>query len=113
MAADTPGDRKRHFVRRIVDAERADEPAVFETDGVTVVYDDRTVELELTPDQRARLESLLSEYRVFKLQQPETRKAADGVVYVSAVTDAKHAADFLEAVFREVYGRPRGYEIGR
>jgi len=67
--------------------------------------------LELTSAERDRLETLLDAYRVFKIKQPETRKADDGIVYLSAVTDAKHAADFIEALFREVYGNDADYEL--
>ena len=30
---------------------------------------------------------------------------------VSAVTDPKHAADFVEALFRTVYGADEGYDL--
>lgn len=111
MTADTPGDRKRSFVRRIVESRRADESVVFEAEDAVIEYDDRTLRLELESDERDRLEELLGAYHVFKIKQPETRKAADGVVYLSAVTDAKHAADFLEAIFRDVYGLSESYEL--
>lgn len=111
MAADSPGDRKRLFVRRIVEARRSDEPVVFEADGAAIEYDDRRLRLEVAPDERARLGELLGAYHVFKLRQPDTRKADDGVVYLSAVTDAKHAADFLEALFRDVYGFGEDYDL--
>lgn len=76
-----------------------------------VEFDDRTLRLLVDDAQLARLEELLDEYRVFKIQQPATRKAARGVVHLSAVTDAKHTADFLESLFREVYGARDGYEL--
>jgi hypothetical protein len=111
MAADSPGGRKRSFVQRIVEARRTGAPVVFAADGVTIEYEDRTLRLELTPGERDRLEDLLEAYHVFKIEQPETRKADEGVVYLSAVTDAKHAADFLEALFREVYTLEEGYQL--
>jgi hypothetical protein len=113
VTADTPGDRKRSFVRRIVEARRTEEAVVFETEAgdAAVAYDDRSLRLELTAEERDRLEELLGSYRVFKIRQPETRKADDGVVHLSAVTDAKRAADFLEALFREVYGLDEKYEL--
>ena len=111
MAADSPGDRKRSFVRRIVASRQAEESVRFETDDAAIEYDDRRLRLELTPKERDRLEELLESYHVFKIKQPETTKADSGVVYLSAVTDAKHAADFLEALFREVYGFDKGYEL--
>ena len=111
MAADTPEDRKRSLVRRIVEARRADEPVAFEAEGVTIGYDDRIIRLEVGSAERELLGELLGAYHVFKIKQPETRKADDGVVYLSAVTDAKHAADFLESLFSDVYGLDRGYEL--
>ena len=111
MTARTSDDRRRLLVSRIVSARRATEPARFESDGVAIEYDDRVLRLELTPSQREQLETLLGSYHVFKIKQPETRKADDGVVYVSAVTDAKHAADFIEALFRELYGFGEEYEL--
>jgi hypothetical protein len=111
MAADTPGGRKRSFVRRIVESRRAGESVVFEAGGATIGYEDRTLRVELTSDERDRLEELLEAYHVFKIKQPETRKADGSIVYLSAVTDAKHAADFVEALFRDVYGLSEAYEL--
>ncbi|MFO7927273.1 MAG: hypothetical protein ACQET5_10130 [Halobacteriota archaeon] len=111
MAADTAEDRRKLLVRRLVESRRIGEPAVFEAGDVEIEYDDRMIRLQLIPDERERLDVLLGAYHVFKLKQPETRKADDGVVYLSAVTDAKHAADFIESLFREVYGFGEGYEL--
>ncbi|TKR26066.1 hypothetical protein [Natronomonas salsuginis] len=103
MAADTVEGRRTLLVTGILDARREGQPVTFEAEGVELEYDDRTIRLELDAEQRDRLDALLSTYHVFKIKQPETRRAADGVVYLSAVTDAKHAADFVDAAFREVY----------
>lgn len=111
MPAATPGRRRKLLVGRLLESRRDGEPAVFEADGVELEYDDRAIRLELTPDERDRLDALLGAYHVFKLKQPETRKADGGVVYLSAVTDAKHAADFIDSLFRDVYGLGEGYEL--
>lgn len=111
MAADSPGQRRQLLVRRIVESRRRDEATVFRAGDASVEYDDRVLRLDVDPAERDRLDSLLSAYHVFKIKQPETRKAAEGVCHLSAVTDAKHAADFLEALFREVYGCGEGYEL--
>ena len=116
---DDPEGRRRAMVAAIVAARRDDEPVTFAadladgaaTDRPRVVYEDRSLRLELDEGRRERLEDLLSEYRVFKVEQPATRKAEPGIVYLSAVTDPKHAADFLEALFRTVYGADEGYEL--
>ncbi len=107
-SATTPSDRRTLLVRRIV----ADSGFEIDAAGTTVEYDERTIRLEVDDEQRQRLEALLAEYAVFKIQQPETRKAPGGVVYLSAVTDPKYAADFLDSLFRSVYGADEGYELG-
>ncbi len=111
MPAETPDDRKRSFVRHVVESRRTDEPVGFEAEGVAIEYDDRRIRLTVEAAERERLEALLEAYHVFKIKQPETRKADDGVVYLSAVTDAKHAADFLEALFSDVYRLGNDYEL--
>jgi len=111
MGADTPGERRRLLVGQITEARRSGGAVRFEAGPRTVRYDDRRLRLELDSGERAALESLCEEYRVFKIEQPATRKAEAGVVYLSAVTDAKHAADFVESLFREVYGLGEGYEL--
>ncbi len=77
----------------------------------TLRYADRVLELFVEDDERDALDELLSEYPVFKLEQPETRKARDGTVYVSAVADPKHLADFVEDCCRRVYGLPEAYPL--
>ena len=116
---DDPESRRRAMVSAVVSARRDDESVTFESrpggadqrDPPRVVYEDRSLRLEVDDAGRERLEALLSEYRVFKVAQPETRKADPGVVHLSAVTDPKHAADFVEALFREVHGAPADYEL--
>lgn len=125
--ADEPAERRNALVRAIVAHRRGGggdgageegfgagddaDSLVLEGAGRTVTYADRSLRLEVDPAERERLEALCAEYRVFKVAQPETRKAPDGVVYLSAVTDAKHAADFVEAMFREVFEAKRDYEL--
>ena len=81
------------------------------SDHGRAAYADRLVRLDLSPDERERLDDLLGRFHVFKVKQPETRKASEGVVYVSAKADPKHAADFLEGVFRVVFDAPEDYEL--
>lgn len=95
----------------VADADVGDDELVLEGAGRSVAYADRSLRLAVDDAERDRLEALCGEYRVFKVAQPATRRAPDGVVYLSAVTDAKHLADFLEAVFREVYGADADYEL--
>lgn len=90
---------------------RAGEGVIVESDRARVEYADRRVRLELDAAGRERLDGLLGSFPAFKIKQPDTRKAEDGVVYVSAVADPKRVADFLEGVFREVVGEPEAYEL--
>ena len=108
---ETPASRRRTLVSAVVEARGADEAVTFLAGDDAVVYEDRTLRLEVGGDERRRLEALLEEYHVFKIEEPATRKAEEGVVYLSAVTDPKHAADFVEALFRQVYGADEDYEL--
>ena len=110
-AATTPSDRRALLVEVIVAIRDSGGAVEIEGAGETVVYEDRTIRLELDDDEASELDTLLGEYPVFKRKQPETRKAPENTVYLSAVTDPKHAADFLERLFRDVYGAPEGYEL--
>ena len=76
-----------------------------------VEFTDRLLRLELDGEARERLDDLLGSFPVFKLKQPETRKADAGVVYLSAIADPKHAAEFVDAAFREAYALGDGYEL--
>jgi len=107
----TPDDRRQAVVSAIATARRADERVEFVADdtGDRMVFEDRRLRVEVA--DRDRLEALLEEYGVFKVRQPATRKADAGVVYLSAVTDPKHAADFVESLFREVYEAPTDYRL--
>lgn len=111
MAADTPGDRTQLLVRRIVESRQEDDPIRFEAEDVAVEYEDSTLRIETDRADRDALNSLLEEYRVCKIKQPETRKAVGNVVYLSMVTDAKHTADCIEALFRQVYAFGEEYEL--
>ncbi|MWG35168.1 hypothetical protein [Halomarina oriensis] len=113
--ATTPHDRLVLFVRTVT-AQRTgtsdgDEGVGFATSAGRLRYDDRTVVLDCSSDERERLDALLAEYPVFKVKQPETRKAPEGTVVLSAIADAKHLGDFLESVFREVFGASEDYEL--
>jgi hypothetical protein len=114
--ADEAGDRLALAVDAVTaHRERGSEGAVFEgVDGdrtVRVEYADRLFTLTVSAEERGALDDHLGAFPVFKLKQPETRKAPEGTVHVSAIADAKHAADFLEGTFRSVYDLPADYEL--
>lgn len=102
--ASTPAER-RALVAEAVTAhrKRGSEAAVFMSEEDRIRYADRVVRFDVIDDERDRLDALLGEFPVFKIKQPDTRKAEQGVVYVSAIADAKHVADFIEAAFRDVF----------
>jgi hypothetical protein len=104
-------ERRRELVGAIVAARKKDESVVFEAADARVTYENRTLLLSVTDAERERLDALLEEYHVFKIEQPATRKAESGTVYLSAVTDAKHAADFVDSLFSEVYDADEGYDL--
>ena len=109
--ADTPEERMSLLVEQVANHRSAGGEVALASERGRVVYGDRLLRLDLTDDERDRLDDLLGRFHVFKVKDPETRKASDGVVYVSAKADPKHAADFIEGVFRLVFGEPEGYEL--
>lgn len=106
-------ERLTLFVREVARSRSADEPVTFRAgpDGPRVTFTDRLVRFDLDAAAREELTGLLGEFPVFKLKQPETRKADEGTVYVSAVADAKRVADFLDAAFRGPLGQAEEYEV--
>ncbi|MEF8840201.1 MAG: hypothetical protein V5A62_01055 [Haloarculaceae archaeon] len=116
--ADEAGDRLALAVDAVTTHRaRGSEGAVFEAIDdererrVRAEYADRLFTLTVSADERDALSEHLGSFPVFKIKQPETRKAPEGTVHVSAIADAKHAADFLEGAFRTVYGLPADYEL--
>ena len=113
--ATTPTDRRKRVVRAVMAHRKDGDPVTFRADDppedARVTYDDRLLELAVSAAERDRLDAFLAEYPVFKVKQPETRKAPEGTVFVSAIADPKHLADFVEDCFRQVYDRGEGYGL--
>lgn len=109
--ATAPTDRRKLVVRAVMAHRKQGDPAVFEAEDTRVVYDDRLLELSVSDAEHDRLDALLREYPVFKIKQPETRKAGGETVFVSAIADPKHLADFVDDCFQQVYGRGEAYEL--
>lgn len=105
--------RHRGSDRVVFEGHPPSDAAAAERDGPAprVEFAERVLRLELDEDERERLDDLLGSFPVFKLKQPETRKADPGVVYASAIADAKHAAEFVDACFRNVHGLGAEYEL--
>jgi hypothetical protein len=122
-AGQTPAERRRRIAAAILAHREAgtaapvrfsatgDDAAPSDGDSV-VAFADRTLTLPVDGDRRSRLDDVLASFPVFKIEQPATRKAPDGEVHVAALADAKHTADFVEALFRSVYDLPAEYELG-
>jgi len=110
-AATEPTDRRRLLVRRLMSHRGQSDTVTVSAGERRLHYGDRLLELSLGPDERGRLDDLLDEYPVFKVKQPATRKADDDTVYVAAVADPKHLADFIEDCCRRVYGFPETYPL--
>jgi hypothetical protein len=126
-AGSTPAERRTRIAKAIVshrnaghespvrftagdgDVDTVDAPA--DADRPVVEYEDRLVTVTVDDAERERLDALLGEFPVFKVAQPETRKAAAGVVHVSAIADPKHAADFLDLLFLDVFEHPADYPL--
>lgn len=116
-AAD-PAERRALVAEAVLaHRERASEVAVFEAaatddgESTRITYADRVLTLECTDEARGRLDDLLGEYPVFKIKQPDTRKAPEGTVHLSALADPKHVADFVDDAFPAVYDLPGDYRL--
>jgi hypothetical protein len=103
-----PRERRLAIVRAVQRARQAGTAIAFEAVGERVEYEDRLLRFDATADALA---PALADYHVFKVKQPETRKAPEGVTYVSAIADAKHLADFLDDAFVRVFDAPEGYDL--
>ncbi len=107
-------DRRTRIANAIVAHRRAGSESpvgLTAPDGPTVTYCDREIVVHVDADERDRLDALLSAFPVFKIAQPATRKAPDGEVHCSAIADPKHAADFCDRLFLDVFERPDDYEL--
>jgi hypothetical protein len=85
--------------------------AVAAEDPPYVEYCDREIVVRVEEADRDRLDALLDDFPVFKIAQPATRKAPAGEIHVSAIADPKHAADFLDRLFLDVFERPARYAL--
>ncbi|AQL43573.1 hypothetical protein BV210_13090 [Halorientalis sp. IM1011] len=91
--------------------EAADSGSTPSDDRPAVEYRDREITVWVDGDERDRLDALLEDFHVFKIAQPATRKAPDGEIHCSAIADPKHAADFLDRLFLDVFERSEGYDL--
>lgn len=99
------------FVAGGDDGGTGDDGTTADDDRPFVDYQDREITVEVNDAERERLDALLGEFHVFKIAQPATRKAPEGVVCVSAIADPKHAADFVDRLFLDVFERAPDYAL--
>lgn len=110
-AATEPTARRHLLVRQLLSHRGQSDTLTVHARDRTLRYGDRLLEVSVDDTERDRLDRLLEEYPVFKLKQPATRKAADDTVYVAAVADPKHLADFIEDCCRHVYELSETYPL--
>ncbi len=71
-----------------------------------------TLNLDCTDAELDRLKSLLDEYRAFSVDELVRPEEAEGTnARILARTDDERIAQFVEDVFRQVYGREEGYRL--
>ncbi|MCU4741483.1 hypothetical protein [Natronoglomus mannanivorans] len=70
------------------------------------------VNLDCTDEELEALKSLLEEYPAFTIDELTRPEDAEGInVQVSARADANRIADFLDAVFQQVYGLGEEFRV--
>jgi hypothetical protein len=75
-----------------------------------IQFSERTVNVDCTDRELARLKDLLSEFPEFRIDRLERPEGAGGTnVRITARSDASRLADFFDRVFREVYDRDEDY----
>jgi hypothetical protein len=78
--------------------------------GPWVQFAEKTFNLDVTDGERERLETLLEEYREFRIDERTTPEESDGTnLRITARSDANRLAAFIDHVFQHVYGRDETY----
>ncbi len=119
MTAAEPEDRANRL-GRIVDrlgSQRAGGERVLRFEGESsegtalVESRDRQLRLWIPPARRSALETMLERFPVFKIQQPETRKAPAEVVNIAVLADVPHTAQFLDGLLCDLHGLGSEYTL--
>ena len=78
--------------------------------GPWVQFAEKTFNLDVTDAEREALETLLEEYREFRIDERTSHEESDGTnLRITARSDATRLAGFIDHVFQHVYGRDEGY----
>lgn len=118
--ADEPAERRKLVAEAIrAHRERASPYLTVEADGDEsddpppwIQFGEDVLNLDVTDDERERLDSLLSEFPAFKIRQLEQPENAEGTnVRIGALADAARVGQFVDRAFQEVYDLPEDYRL--
>lgn len=99
-------ERDSDFLTVEADADATDE----EHGPPWVQFADGTINLDCTDEELDRLKDLLNEFPAFKIDDLQRPEDAEGTnVRVTALADQKRIAEFVDRLFRDVYGQAEGY----
>ncbi len=125
--ADTPAERRKLFAEAVT-AHRTRGSAFLtvevdadpDLDGTDddgdplpepwIQFAEKTFNLDVSGEERARLETLLEEFREFRIEELSSPDESEGTnVRITARSDANRLAAFVDHVFQHVYGRDENY----
>jgi hypothetical protein len=125
--ADTPSERRTLFAEAVTAHRTRGSPFLTITvepdpglDGTDddgdplpapwIQFAERTFNLDVTDDERERLEELLEEFREFRIDEVTTPEESEGTnIRITARSDANRLAGFVDRAFQSVYGRDEDY----
>jgi hypothetical protein len=125
--ADTPAERRTLFAEAVVAHRTRGSPFLTvevdadpEIDGTDddgdalpapwIQFAEQTFNLDVTDDERERLETLLDEFREFRIDEVHSPEESEGTnLRITARSDANRLAGFVDRAFQEVYGRDEAY----
>ncbi|RQG91369.1 hypothetical protein EA462_05175 [Natrarchaeobius halalkaliphilus] len=77
-----------------------------------IQFSDGTINLDCTDDELEELKAVLGEFPAFKISELTRPDDAPGTnAHVSAKADPNRIGQFLDAVFRRVYGLPAEFRV--
>ena len=125
--ADTPAERRKLFAEAVTAHRKRGSPFLTITveadpgiDGVDddgdplpepwIQFAEKTFNLDVTDEERERLEALLDDFREFRIDEVTSPEESEGTnVRITARSDANRLAGFVDRAFVEVYGRDDDY----
>lgn len=116
--AETPAERRKLFADAVLAHRNRGSafltvevaPRSEEEPAPWIQFSEKTFNLDVTDEERARLESLLEEFPEFRIDQLETPEDAEGTnVRITARSDANRLAGFIDRAFQVVFERDADY----